>query len=99
MSMNVPDILAATTPVVDALEQLEVPYHIGGSVASSLNGIPRLTIDVDIVTDLKLKHVRPLVKLLEADYYIDEDAVNQPKSKGRLMATCPCFSFLSYSPA
>lgn len=76
MSMNIPDILAATTPVVDALEQLEVPYHIGGSVASSLNGIPRLTIDVDIVTDLKLKHVRPLVKLLEADYYIDEDAVS-----------------------
>jgi hypothetical protein len=75
MSMNVPDILAATTPVVEALEQLEVPYHIGGSVASSLNGIPRLTIDVDLVTNLKLEHVRPLVRLLEAEYYIDEDAV------------------------
>jgi hypothetical protein len=73
--MNVPDILAATTPVVEALEQLEVPYHIGGSVASSLNGIPRLTIDVDLVTNLKLEHVRPLVRLLEAEYYIDEDAV------------------------
>jgi len=75
MSMNVPDILAATTPVVEALEQLEVPYHIGGSVASSLNGIPRLTIDVDLVTNLKLEHVRPLVRLLEGEYYIDEDAV------------------------
>jgi hypothetical protein len=75
MSMNVPDILAATTPVVEALEQLEVPYHIGGSVASSLNGIPRLTIDVDLVTNLRLEHVRPLVRLLEAEYYIDEDAV------------------------
>ena len=75
MSMNMPDILAATTPVVEALEQLGVPYHIGGSVASSLNGIPRLTIDVDIVANLKLKHVRPLIRLLEADYYIDEDAV------------------------
>jgi len=73
--MNIPDILAATTPVVEALEQLEVPYHIGGSVASSLNGIPRLTIDVDIVANLKLEHVRPLIRLLEADYYIDEDAV------------------------
>ena len=73
--MNVPDILAATTPVVEALEQLEVPYHIGGSVASSLNGIPRLTIDVDLVTNLKLEHVRPLVRLLEGEYYIDEDAV------------------------
>ena len=75
MSLNVPDILAATIPVVEALEQLRVPYHIGGSVASSLNGIPRLTIDVDLVTNLKLEHVRPLVKLLEKDYYIDEDAV------------------------
>jgi hypothetical protein len=75
MSMNVPDILAAMTPVVEVLEQLEVPYHIGGSVASSLNGIPRLTIDVDLVTNLKLEHVRPLVRLLEAEYYIDEDAV------------------------
>lgn len=75
MSMNVPDILAATTPVVEALEQLEVPYHIGGSVASSLNGIPRLTIDIDLVTNLKLEHVQPLVRLLEAEYYIDEDAV------------------------
>jgi len=44
-------------------------------VASSLNGIPRLTIDVDLVTNLKLEHVRPLVRLLEAEYYIDEDAV------------------------
>jgi hypothetical protein len=75
MSMNIPDILAAMTPVVEALEQLEVPYHIGGSVASSLSGIPRLTIDVDIVANLKLEHVRPLIRLLEADYYIDEDAV------------------------
>ena len=81
MSMNVPDILAATTPVVEALEQLEVPYHIGGSVASSLNGIPRLTIDVDLVTNLKLEHVRPLVRLLEAEYYIDEDAVKDAVSR------------------
>ncbi len=75
MSINMPDILAATTPIVEALEQLAVVYHIGGSVASSINGIPRSTIDVDLVADLKLEHVRPLVRLLKADYYIDEDAV------------------------
>src|SRR5436305_588730 len=73
--MNTPDILAATLPIVEVLEQLSVPYHIGGSVASSINGLPRLTIDVDLVADLRLEHVRPLVRLLEADYYIDEDAV------------------------
>jgi len=67
--MNTPDILAAITPVIDVLEQLSVPYHIGGSVASSINGLPRLTIDVDLVADLKLEHVRPLVRYLETDYY------------------------------
>ncbi len=46
---NVPDILAAITPIVEALEELGVPYHIGGSVASSLYGLPRMTIDVDLV--------------------------------------------------
>jgi hypothetical protein len=72
---NTPDIQAALTPLVEALEQLGVPYHIGGSVASSLYGLPRLTIDVDLVADLRLGHVRPLVKQLQTTYYIDEDMV------------------------
>src|SRR3989442_3267186 len=73
--MNTPDILAAITPIIDVLEQLSIPYHIGGSVASSIYGLPRLTIDVDLGADLKLEHVRPLVRYLETDYYIDADAV------------------------
>ena len=76
--MNVPNIryiLAAIRPIVEAFEQLGVNYHIGGSVASSVHGIIRATIDADIVAELRLEHVRLLVKKLEADYYIDEDAV------------------------
>jgi hypothetical protein len=46
---NTPDILVAITPLVEALEELSVPYHIGGSVASSLYGLPRLTIDADLL--------------------------------------------------
>lgn len=72
---NVPDILAAITPIVEALEELGVPYHIGGSVASSLYGLPRLTIDVDLVADLRLGHVRPLIKRLQTTCYIAEDMV------------------------
>ncbi|TMC23864.1 MAG: hypothetical protein E6J31_13425 [Chloroflexi bacterium] len=68
-------IFDAITPIVEALEHLGVNYHIGGSVASSIYGIIRATIDADLVANLELKHVRPLVKLLEADYYIDEDSV------------------------
>jgi hypothetical protein len=73
--MNTSQILAAITPIVEAFGQLGVLYHIGGSVASSVYGILRATIDADLVADLHLEHVRPLVMQLEADYYIDEDMI------------------------
>ncbi len=73
--MNTIQVLAAISPIVEALEQLGVSYHIGGSVASSVYGILRATIDADLVANLQLEQVRPLVKRLEAEYYIDEDMV------------------------
>ena len=73
--MNTADVLAAITPIVEALEQLGVPYHIGGSVASSVYGIMRATIDADIIAGLRLEHVQPLMKQLQATYYIDEDMI------------------------
>jgi hypothetical protein len=72
---NTPDIQVTITPIVEALEELGVPYHIGGSVASSLYGLPRLTVDVDIVADLRQGHVRPLIDQLQTDYYIDDDMI------------------------
>lgn len=75
--MNTPELLDVLTPVANALEQLGIAYHIGGSVASSFHGIPRSTLAIDLVADLRPAHVRPFVKLLEASYYVDEDAVQQ----------------------
>lgn len=69
------DILEATEPVADAFEKLGVLYYIGGSVASSAYGIPRSTMDVDMVSDLKPEHVRSLVRMLEPSYYIDENMI------------------------
>ncbi len=73
--MSVPDIIAATTPVVEALESVGAPYQIGGSVASSVHGIARATLDVDLVTDLPEDRVRAFVQRLRVDYYIDEDMI------------------------
>ena len=70
--MNQPDLLSALRPVIDAFDELGVPYYIGGSVASSAHGLPRATIDVDLVADLALRHVADLVQRLENDYYIDD---------------------------
>jgi len=73
--LNSADIVEAITPVVEELENLGVPYHIGGSVASSIYGLPRLTIDVDIVVDLRPGQVRSFVLRLQSDYYVDEDSI------------------------
>jgi len=75
--MNAAEILAAITPVVEVFEGLGVAYYIGGSVASSVYGFIRATIDADLVADLQLEHVLPLVKQLEDDYYINADAVRE----------------------
>jgi hypothetical protein len=73
--MNQPDLLAATTPVVEALDALGVAYHIGGSVASSAQGLARTTLDVDLVADLRLEHVQPLVQRLIGSYYVDGEMI------------------------
>ena len=67
---------AAIAPVAAELERLGVSYYVGGSVASSSHGIPRSTLDVDLIADLLPKHAAPLVEALQADYYISRPAVS-----------------------
>ena len=73
--MNDPDLLQAIAPVVSAFDQLDIPYHIGGSVASSVYGLARTTLDADLVADMKSLHIGPLVERLESGYYIDPDTI------------------------
>lgn len=71
-----PDLWKAVLPVVEALEQMGVPFHVGGSVASSFTGIARATQDADIIADLRPHHSRPLVEALQGAYYIDRERVD-----------------------
>lgn len=73
--MTTPDILAAVTPVVDVLERLAVRHHIGGSVASSVLGVARATLDVDLVADLRSEHISDFVVQLSDNYYVEEEMV------------------------
>src|SRR5579884_1042785 len=72
-----PDLYAAMQPVLDAFTQLGIRYFVGGSVASSVYGIPRATLDVDLVADLSFSQVDALVARLQGTYYISEDAVRE----------------------
>jgi hypothetical protein len=62
-----------TLLVTQTLERLGIPYAIGGSLASSLHGVMRSTLDVDIVADMKLEHIPPLVAALSKEFYADDE--------------------------
>jgi hypothetical protein len=64
-------------------DALGVVWLIGGSVASSLLGEPRATADIDVVADIRERHVGELHRLLASDYYIDDAAVRWAVSARR----------------
>jgi hypothetical protein len=71
MSPEVPETLRVAFLVVDALESLGVRYHLGGSLASSIHGVPRQTQDVDIVVALDAADVHELVTRLGESFHAD----------------------------
>ena len=64
-----------TLLVTQTLERLSIPYAVGGSLASSVHGVMRSTLDVDIVTDMHLEHIQPLVAALSKEFYTDDEMV------------------------
>ena len=70
--MTAPDLVAALLPVIEALDSLGVGYYVGGSVASSIHGVPRASIDANLIAELGAEHVAPLAARLSALFYLDE---------------------------
>jgi hypothetical protein len=70
--VTAPDLLVALAPVLDALRQMGVRHFVGGSIASSAHGVPRASIDVDVVAELLPAHAEPLAVSLRAAYYVPE---------------------------
>ena len=64
-----------TLLVTDALERCGLPYFLGGSLASSFQGEPRSTNDVDLVIELTEPDVARLAEALGPDFEVDEDAL------------------------
>jgi len=70
-----PDILEALRPVAKIFDALSIPYYIGGSIASSIYGLARATMGVDLIASIKQRHIEPLKDELEGQYYIDADMI------------------------
>ena len=67
--------MAVALRVIETLEDLGIPYHLGGSVASSVHGTPRQTRDIDLAVDLPLSAVPALVGRLQGEFYLDDERI------------------------
>jgi hypothetical protein len=70
--------------VAGVLDEMQIPYLVVGSVASSLHGFSRSTADVDIVADLRPENIAPLFSALKDEYYVDDQAMRRAISLRRM---------------
>jgi hypothetical protein len=70
-----PGLLGTLLAVARALEAAGAPYVVGGSLASSLQGIPRSTFDVDLVADLAAGGVEAFLRGLGSRFYADRERI------------------------
>lgn len=76
------ETLQVTLEIAAIFERLKIDYLVGGSVASSLHGIPRATQDVDMLARMTSRNVQPFIKALEDKYYAAESAITDAISRG-----------------
>ena len=73
--MNDDEPVQVTLLVIAVLEGLGVRYLLAGSLASAIYGEPRSTRGADILAELGVEHVAPLVQLLESQFYVAAEAI------------------------
>ena len=75
--------IQVTLLVTKVFDQINIPYLVGGSLASAVHGVVRATLDADIIADINQEQVNELIKQLQAAFYIDEEMVrNAIKERG-----------------
>ncbi len=61
--------------IARVFDNLGIRYLVGGSLASSIYGIPRATQDVDLVADIRLEHVDAVTASLTGEFYVDAEMI------------------------
>jgi len=63
--------------VSEAFERLGIRYLVCGSVASSVHGTPRSTLDIDLLADIRDEHIAGIVWELGQDFFIDAEGLEE----------------------
>jgi hypothetical protein len=81
-STDVVSALDVALRVADALGSIGCEYFIGGSLASSIQGEPRATNDIDIVVAMVPHQVRAFSEQLGPDFEVDEEMLCDALRRG-----------------
>jgi hypothetical protein len=73
----VSDPVLVVATLARVFDTLAIRYLVGGSLASSMYGIPRATQDVDLVADIGLDHVDGITRALTGEFYVDADMIRE----------------------
>lgn len=69
--------LQVVADIARVFDDLEVAYVVGGSLASSMYGVPRATQDVDLIARLETRHVDGFTRGLEDRFFLDPVMVTE----------------------
>lgn len=72
-----PDPVELALILARVLERLGIRYCVGGSVASSVYGEVRTTLDVDLVAELRTQHVDALLAATQDEFHIVDASVRR----------------------
>ncbi len=74
--------IQVTLLITNILENLQIPYFIGGSMATAVHGVARSTLDVDLVIDMKLDQIAGFMDALGKEFYADEEMIRDSLEHG-----------------
>ncbi len=80
--MSPGDPLSVARVIAAILARLGIRYVVGGSVASSVWGEPRTTVDVDLMIEGSAEAVGNLVNELEESFYVDRESALDAHARG-----------------
>ena len=75
------DLLTVMLPALQAFDEQNLFWYLGGSIASSLHGMQQMAQDVDLVVNLHSQNLSSLLLLLRQHYAFDDDAFQEAVSQ------------------
>ena len=73
----------ALNRLLEALGRCAIPYLIGGSLASGIYGVYRMSLDVDLVADIHPGQIARLTSELGDRFYADSEIIRDALTRGR----------------